>query len=137
MGNAAIDLRRTSATYSTKASRDIDQSQHSCMSRTGKWGIRRERGCDIDGLLGLFVSRMRENTEHISCQMREVQIPAKFCTSRTGKRPPSPKSHHEVKKTGIFCTSRTRKGNKSRIANLHQWHMHKKPASWWACRGYG
>ena len=29
--NAAIDLRRTSATYSTKVSRDIDQSLHPCM----------------------------------------------------------------------------------------------------------
>ena len=34
LGNAAIDLRRTSATYSTKVSRDIGQSQHPCMSRT-------------------------------------------------------------------------------------------------------
>ena len=120
----------------TKVSRDIDQSQHPCMSRAGKRGIWRKSGREIGGLWGLFVSRMGENTEYISCRTREVQIPAKFCTSRTGKRPPSPKSHREVKETGVFCTSRMGKGNKSRIANLHQWYMHEKPASLPACRGW-
>ena len=57
LGNAAIDLRRTSATYSTKVSRDIDQSQHPCMSRAGKRGIRRKSGHDIDGSRHPFMSR--------------------------------------------------------------------------------
>ena len=61
---------------------------------------------NIDQSHCLFMSRIREKMEYISCRMREIQIPAKFCTSRTGKRPPSPKSHREVKKTGLFCTSR-------------------------------
>ena len=81
---------------------------------------------------GLSLDEVWERYEseiYRACQMREVQIPAKLCTSRTGKRPPSPKSHREVKKTGLFCTSRMGKGNKSRIANHHQWHMHEKPAN--------
>ena len=47
-----------------------------------------------------------ESERYRACQMREIQIPAKFCTSRMGKRPSNPKSRREVKETGVFCTSR-------------------------------
>ena len=44
----------------TKVSRDIDQSQHPCMSRTGKRGIWRKSGRDIDQYHYLCMSRARE-----------------------------------------------------------------------------
>ena len=58
---------------------------------------------------GLYLDEVWERHESEicrACQMREVQIPAKFCTSRMGERPASPKSRREVKETGVFCTSR-------------------------------
>ena len=62
---------------------------------------------------GLSLDEMWERHESEicrACQMREIQIPAKFCTSRVGERPASPKSRREVKETGVFCTSRMGKG---------------------------
>ena len=85
---------------------------HVARRKTGCTAKRRSRHRWIEGFV--YVADERGNTECLSCRMREVQIPAKFCTSRTEKRSPSPKSRREVKKTGLFCTSRMEMGTATR-----------------------